>query len=284
MFSNEWLATLLLFLPLLVWAGQATVVKEGETCADCHPRQQAEFLQSRMAEAARTAAFLDEWRQKGEPESCFGCHSPTRSEGVACVDCHGSATHPYPRLNVPAVCAPCHDAPGEITLLSYHDSSAARRGEDCLTCHLQESAGRHDFQGPTRPGFLRDIASLTIAFRRDAEGDAALLRLRHKAGHALPGGTTGRAVWLVVEQADRQRRVLDTRYYRFGWLHSPETGWQDNTLAAGVGKVIEVPLHEGATTIHAKLIYRFRAGGLDIADPDQVVLLDESRLLTFRAN
>ncbi len=275
---------LLLFLPLLASALQATVVDEAKACADCHPREQAEFLQSRMAVAAQTAAFLDEWRQKGEPESCFNCHSPTRSEGVACVDCHGPSAHPYPRLNVPAVCAPCHDAPGEVTLRSYRGSSAARRGEDCLTCHLPERAGRHDFRGPARPGFLQGVATLTIAFRRDAEGDTALLRIRHKAGHALPGGTTGRAVWLVVEQADRQRRVIDKRYYRFGWLHSSVTGWQDNTLPPGVGKVIEVPLLEDATTIHAKLIYRFRAGGLDVADPDQVVLVDESRPLTFRVN
>ncbi|MCW8980425.1 MAG: hypothetical protein OQJ83_03470 [Altibacter sp.] len=234
--------------------------------------------------AARTPAFLDEWKQKGNPDSCFDCHSPTHSDGVHCTDCHSTNAHPYPKLHVPTVCVPCHDAPGEITIRSFRDSSAARRGEDCLACHLPDKVLSHDFRGPSRRGFLDGIASLTIAYRRDVEGDIALLRIRHKAGHALPGGTTGRAVWLLVEQVDGQGVRLDEHQYRFGWLHSPTTGWRENTLPPGIGKVIEMPLHEAAKMIRAKLIYRFRTGDLDVEDLDQVILVEETRTLSFRIN
>lgn len=272
------------FLPLLALGAQTNPPKEEISCADCHPQQQVEFQKSRMAVAARTPAFLDEWRQKGKPDNCFDCHSPTRSDGVYCTDCHGANAHPYPELHVPTVCAPCHDAPGEITLRSFRNSSAAHRGEDCLTCHLPDKQFSHDFRGPGRAGFLDGIAALTMAFRRDVEGDTALLRIRHKAGHALPGGTTGRSVWLLVEQADGQGVRLDEHQYRFGWLYSPTTGWRENTLPPGIGKVIELPLHAAARVIRAKLIYRFRTGGLDVVDLDQVVLVDETRALSFRMN
>lgn len=251
-------------------------------CMECHPKQQAEFQKSAMAIAAITATFLEEWQKKGQPEACLACHSPTRSTGVTCIDCHGGGSHPYPRLRSQVVCARCHDAPGEITLRSYRNSPAYRRGDDCLTCHVGGEVFNHDFKGPSRPGFLRGIAHITIAFRRDAAADTALIRIRHKAGHALPGGTTGRSVWLLVEQTDTAGRSLRQHQYRFGWLHSSATGWRENTLPPGVGKVIETRLRSDAMGIRVKLIYRFRAGGLDRDDPDQVTLAEAVRTLSFR--
>lgn len=279
----RWLLAWLCILSLPAWSAPAYPLDPGQSCADCHSRQHREFQQSRMAVAARTPAFLKEWRQQGEPTTCLDCHAPSRADGVACTDCHGTTGHPYPRVSVPVVCARCHDAPGELTLRSFRDSPAARRGEDCLACHLPGEGFSHDFRGPGRPGFLQGIATLSIAFRREPDGDTALLRIHHLAGHALPGGTTGRAVWLLVEQRDAGGLVVAERHYRFGWLHSPTAGWRENTLPPGVGKVVEVPLHEAAGVIRAKLIYRFRAGGLERADPDQVVLVDETRPLAFRA-
>lgn len=270
------IAALLFIAPLLVWGEADYPGDESAPCGDCHAHQQAEFQRSHMAVAARTPAFLEEWRQKGQPDRCFACHAPGGGAGVTCTDCHVAASHPYPRLQVPAVCAPCHDAPGELTLRSFRDSPAARRGEDCLDCHLPGEGFSHDFSGPKRHGFLQGIATLAIAFRHDPEGDTALLRIRHRAGHALPGGTTGRAVWLLVEQRDTSGRLVAERQYRFGWLHSPTAGWRENSLPPGVGKVIEVPLLEATGLIRAKLIYRFQAGGLEIADPDQVVLVEQA--------
>ncbi len=272
----KWLLVWLCMLPLSAQGGPAYPHDPGQPCADCHARQQREFQQSRMAVAAHTATFLDEWRQQGEPATCLDCHAPTGAAGVACTDCHGTAEHPYARVSVPAVCARCHDAPGEITLRSYRNGPAARRGEACPDCHLPE-AGSHDFRGPARPGFLRGIATLGVSIRRDIGGDTALLRIRHRAGHALPGGTTGRAVWLLVDQHDASGGVVAERQYRFGWLHSPTTGWRENSLPPGIGKVVEVPLHTAARQIRVKLIYRFRAGALELVDPEQVVLVEQAR-------
>ena len=280
---RRWVVLLGLW-PMLIWGAQGYPQDEGAACEDCHLKQQSEFQKSRMAVAAKTPDFLNEWRQNGKPDNCLDCHSPARTNGVICVDCHTTAIHPYPKLSVPTVCARCHDAPGEITLSSFRDSPAARRGENCLTCHLPDKEFSHDFRGPTRDGFLDGIASLTIAFRRDAEGDTALLRIRHKAGHAMPGGTTGRSVWLLIEQMDAHGLRLNEHQYRFGWLHSKTSGWRENTLPPGVGKVIETPLHKAARVIRAKLIYRFRPGGLDVKDVDQVTLFDETRELSFRVN
>lgn len=269
-------------LPLLIWGAEVSSGDNNKPCMDCHPKQQAEFQKSPMAIAATTPTFLKEWQDKGQSDGCLACHSPTRSAGVTCIDCHGMGSHPYPRLQAQMVCARCHDAPGEITLRSFRNSPAARRGDDCLTCHVTGDTFNHDFRGPTHPGFLQGIAQLTIAFRRDAAGYTALIRIQHKAGHALPGGTTGRSVWLLVAQTDSAGKSLQEHQYRFGWLHSPTHGWRENTLPPGVGKVVETRLQPGARGVRVKLVYRFRAGGLERDDPDQVTLAEEVRTLSFR--
>ena len=247
--------------------------REQRRCGECHVREQAEFNRSRMAVAARTPDFLDEWAEKGRPTACLDCHDPGRNGGVTCIDCHGTGGHPYPRMAVPRVCGQCHDAPGESTLRQYWKSPAARKGRDCLDCHLEEDVG-HDFRGPSRPGFLQGVARLKIALRRDEGGYTALVRVRHRAGHALPGGTTGRAVWLVVEAVSGEGKPVAKSMFRFGWYHDPEKGWQDRTLPPGPDKVIEVPLPRGEPfrAVRAMLIYRFEPGGLDQPDPRQVVL------------
>ncbi len=245
-----------------------------EACVDCHKVEQDEFRHSRMAVAAQTPAFINEWHGKGKDEKCLNCHAPSGGDGVACIDCHDSGEHPYPKLKIPQACARCHDAPGEITVGSFRDSPAARQGKDCLDCHLQGERSGHDFTGPSRPGFLQDAASLNISMRRDRDSFTALILVRHNAGHALPGGTTGRAVWLLVEERDREGKLISTNRFRFGWQHDANNGWVDQTLPAGPGKVIELPISEksGPGTIQATLIYRFLPGGLEQHDPDQVTL------------
>lgn len=248
----------------------------GETshCPDCHQQEHETFQRSRMAVAARTPDFLREWAGKGRVERCLACHAPSGGEGVACQDCHGDTGHPYPRLETPRVCARCHDAPGELTVRSYWQSPAARRGERCLDCHLADTGSGHDFEGPMRAGFLEGIARLRLSLRRDDGGDTLLIGISHKAGHALPGGTTGRSVWLVVETLTPGGRILASYVYRFGWYHDTSEGWRDRTLSPGPGKVIEIPL-EGATeaaSIEARLIYRFQPGSLEAPDPREVEL------------
>jgi len=273
----------LLWLMLLPWVAGAESLAippgAGETsdCLECHAKEQDEFQQSRMALAAHSADFINEWSSKGRPGRCLDCHAPSGGEGVVCVDCHGNLGHPYRKLSTPVVCARCHDAPGEITVRSFFNSPASRRGEDCLDCHQQGEGFSHDFIGPTRADFLLGVARLHLSLRREGGGDTLLVRIHHRAGHSLPGGTTGRSVWLQVETFGEGEQPLTRRLFRFGWYHDPIAGWRDETLAAGPGKVIEIPLESSvrSRSIRAKLIYRFRPGTLDKPDP-QAVLLDHA--------
>ncbi len=266
----------LLWLPGLAFAQPQTPPGPGEPsrCPDCHRQEVESFLRSRMSVAARTTDFLREWAEAGRADRCLNCHAPTGGEGVACGDCHGDTGHPYPRLETPAACARCHDAPGEVTVRSYRQSPSARRGEGCLDCHLAERGGSHDFTGPTRVGFLSGIARLRLSLRRDGAGDTLLIGIRHRAGHALPGGTTGRSVWLTVEALAADGRRLSRSVHRFGWLHDGALGWRDRTLPPGPGKVIEVPLEgiAGTASVEARLVYRFRSGPLEAPDPREVEL------------
>lgn len=231
-------------------------------------------MRSLMAVAAGTPDFISEWGRAGKAAGCLRCHAPGGGDGVGCDDCHGDGGHPYPRLAVPETCARCHDAPGELTVRSFSQSPSARRGEDCLDCHLPGQGGGHDFKGPARAGFLNDVAKVRIALRRMAGGDTVLIRVSHRAGHALPGGTTGRSVWLVVESFGEEEQPLARSLFRFGWYHDPTMGWRDETLPPGPGKVIEIPLAVSGkiVRIQARLIYRFRPGPLDNPDPREVVL------------
>ena len=267
---------LLAIIPWTAWAElPATPPAAGEPshCPDCHQKEDHEFQRSLMSVAAGTPDFISEWKRADSAKGCLKCHAPSGEKGVACGDCHGTMGHPYPILVVPDVCGRCHDAPGELTVRSFSQSPAARRGEDCLSCHLPGEGISHDFEGPARAGFLEGIAKLRISLRRNARGDTVLIRINHRAGHALPGGTTGRSVWLEVEAFDGER-LLARSLFRFGWYHDPATGWRDRTLPPGPGKVVEIPLtHPGkATRVQARLLYRFRPGPLDNPDPREVLL------------
>lgn len=243
-------------------------------CPDCHQQAYESFRRSRMAVAARTPDFLREWESKRRAARCLACHAPGGGEGVECGDCHGDTGHPYPQLETPGVCARCHDAPGELTVRSYRQSPSQRRGEGCLDCHLPPAGDSHDFAGPQRSGFMQGVARLHLSLRRDEEGDALLVRISHRAGHALPGGTTGRSVWLLVDTLAQEGHRLAAYAYRFGWMHDSNRGWQDWTLPPGSGKVIEIPLkgNTEASSIEARLIYRFQPGPLEVADPRQLEL------------
>lgn len=267
----------LMWLPCLAAAeSQSTPPGPGEPshCPDCHRQEHEAFQRSLMAIAASTADFLREWEGKGRTERCLTCHAPSGGKGVECRDCHGDAGHPYPRLDTPQVCARCHDAPGELTVRSYEQSSAARRGERCSDCHLPPAGDSHDFIGPQRSGFMTGVARLRLSLRRDEKSYTLLVKITHRAGHAMPGGTTGRSVWLLVDTLAKEGRRLSRSALRFGWTHDTDQGWQDMTLPPGPGKVIEIPLKADveAASIEASLIYRFQPGPLEVPDPRELEL------------
>lgn len=230
-----------------------------------------------MADAASGTDFLAEWDKAGRPDWCGNCHAPSGGRGLVCADCHGTGPHPYPKLQAPGICARCHDAPGESTVRRFLAGPAARRGEDCLTCHLPDPApgADHAFQGPTVPGFLDGAATVRVFLRAEESGGAtAVLQIRHRAGHALPGGTTGRSVWLLARGLNGDGEEAWTETVRFGWEHHPDRGWLDRTLPPGRPAVIELPgpRRGGAVRLRAELWYRFQPGPFFKPDPRAVRL------------
>ena len=267
----------LLLAVIVPAAGFATPKQDTRACSECHPRISRDFATTRMARAAAGGPFRRQWQAQGRPAYCLACHSPTRGTGLVCSDCHGSQGHPYPTVRVPEICARCHDAPGENTIRRFRESPAARQGRDCLDCHLPPDARRtdHRFIGPSKPAFLEGIARIRLAMRREAHGRRVLLvRINHRAGHALPGGTTGRSVWLVVSGRKHDGRPTWQQTFRFGWEHAGDGTWRDRTLPPDRPTVTELPLPaaDGTAQVHAELRYRFAPGPLTQPDPREVDL------------
>jgi len=244
-------------------------------CSDCHPDQAASFSRSAMAGAATSDSFVAEQSTVSRPLRCLRCHAPSGAAGVACVDCHDAGPHPYPRVKQPETCGKCHDAPGENTVRSFRSSPAAASGRRCSDCHaMDEGRFSHDFRGPTRSGFLQGIASLRAFLRFDPENLFAIVRIQHRAGHALPGGTTGRSVWLQVQGRDQAGKRIWEKNYRFGWERQADGLWLDKTLSPGAPTLVELPLAKASRlrSLRLELIYRFRPGPLDVDDPAAVIL------------
>lgn len=238
-------------LLVLAWGA----ARAAEDCGDCHRGQAEEFARTTMARAAINPAFRAEWAEGGHDGACLGCHAPSGGQGVACADCHGGGNHPYAAVPVPGACARCHDAPGEATVRTYRASLAARAGKTCLDCHLGENAGHHAIRGASDPTFLHGIAQVRLAL----SGNVLVAAIRHSAGHALPGGTTGRAVWLVLRGLGVDGTTVWEERRRYGWLTDGRT-WQDHTLAPDHGAIIEIenPERNAAISVEARLLYSRR--------------------------
>lgn len=275
---RSWLPALLCaFTGAATGAATELPSRAGQPCIDCHQEIVRSFNATRMAAAAASNDYVVAWNANGRAAHCTECHAPSGGDGLTCADCHGPGPHPYPRLPVPQTCARCHDAPGENTVRSFMQGPAVRRGQDCLTCHLE--SGRpdrdHGFRGPSTPGFLNDTARIRIFLRKSPAGETtALLRVVHKAGHALPGGTTGRSVWLIVTGIRDDGTEAWRESIRFGWEHHPDRGWVDRTLPAGSPTTLELPHPAGkaARRLLATLWYRFHPGPFEEHDPREVRL------------
>jgi len=256
--------------------------RESRPCADCHAAIVQTFAATRMAQGAAGEVFRREWMEQGSPESCLVCHAPSGGAGLSCNDCHGRAGHPYPRLQVPDICARCHDAPGESTVRRFRERPETLQGKDCLDCHLPPGGIRagHGFIGPSVPGFLDGVARVRLALRRGPNDDPrVLIQISHRAGHALPGGTTGRAVWLVVSGLDTEDRPVWRETARFGWERQGRDHWQDRTLPPGSPGLLELALdpRTAVTRLRVELWYRFAPGDLETPDP-RARLLDATGL------
>jgi hypothetical protein len=261
-----------LLLALLFFAPSSLLA--GEDCGPCHVEAQRQFAATAMANATQSEDFKIEWAQARHSADCLFCHAPSGGTGLGCADCHGSGEHPYGKLTVLETCASCHDAPGEATVRSHKISLAARQKLNCLSCHVKSETGGHAFLGATTPGFLEGSVRLFLALRKEQDGQVLDVAVRPRAGHAVPGGTTGRSVWLVVRGLDRANSERWRKTQRFGWLQGPGGVWEDATLAPEIGANLLVPEpgRKGTQRVEAELIYRFRPGPLEEPDPRAVLL------------
>jgi len=246
----------------------------GEDCKACHVEAARQFEGTAMAKATRSDDFKQEWAGAGQSPHCLSCHAPSGGEGVGCADCHGTGPHPFARLSIPGTCARCHDAPGESTVRSHQASLAARHGLNCLTCHVKSPKDSHSFLGATNPEFLKGAANLHLAVRKESGTQVLVAAIRPRTGHAFPGGTTGRSVWLLVRGLDASNSVCWQEKRRYGWLKGPKGQWEDATLAPDIGANLELaePGRKGAVRVEAELVYRFRPGPFDEPDPRQVTV------------
>lgn len=257
-----------------------------DDCVACHVQQQASYARSQMAQAASTAGFLQEWQDNQFANSCLNCHSPSRTGGVVCADCHGADVHNANADVEIAVCARCHDAPGENTLRSYRTSPAASRGIHCASCHLDVKRSGHEFIGPSSAGFMRDVMKLRLSVKKQHAALNALVQIRHSAGHALPGGSTGRAVWLLFAAYDEHCHLIHSEHARFGWLYAADGAMQDYSLPAGKSTVVEfsVAQPEKVAAVRVSMLYRFVAGTLEIRDARQILLAQKDYVIKQEFN
>lgn len=223
-----------------------------EDCAPCHRVHAEEFAQTAMARSAATPAFQKEWAEANSDKACLACHAPSGRLGVACRDCHGGGEHPFASVAIPDACGRCHDAPGESTVRMFKGSNAARSGITCLDCHLEAGQGHHAFRGTSDPAFLQNVATVQLALA----DERLIVSIRHLAGHGLPGGTTGRAVWLVLRGLDLNGRTVWIERHRFGWRNDG-SGWQDRSLAPDRATMVEIeaPGRDGTVAVEARLLY-----------------------------
>jgi hypothetical protein len=249
-----------------------------DNCISCHQDAVLSYQRSQMAQAASTKGFLKEWQQNGQADYCLDCHSPSRTQGVICQDCHAQDAHTVKPVLNETLCAQCHHAAGENTFRTYLNSPAAKQGAKCVSCHINIKKSGHEFIGPSSAGFMQGVARLKLSIRKQEDELIAIVQIRHSAGHALPGGTTGRSVWIVFESYDKDCTIVSSNHARFGWTKTFNKHMVDNTLAAGKTTVVEFPVSqmEKVVAIRARMLYRFVPGALNNEDNRQI-LLDERR-------
>ncbi len=220
-------------------------------CAQCHPFEVKTFHQSAMSRAAQTANFKEQWQDADNAIACLDCHAPSSAHGVTCNDCHGESIH----LKVTAtmdtdVCARCHDAPLENTYRHYRSRPAALAKANCIDCHMRPSdlGIDHNFRGPDSPDLLSK--AVTLRWLVQEAGDPSIyLIIKNRTAHAIPGGTSGRSLWLLIKNQSGEWQPMQ----RFGWLQTERKYWIDYSLPPGVNRLrFQIP-EEGLSIDQPKL-------------------------------
>lgn len=146
-------------------------------------------------------------------------------DGVGCAVCHISEgaivtasapseaaldAHPMkvePSLTSPERCATCHEFPFQLhtpgpftyggtpaqeTITEWSSSSAAARGEVCVTCHMP--AGAHSFPGAHDQALVRSALDVEVA----RHGGRVVARVSGDPPHRVPSGDPFRRIELHV--------------------------------------------------------------------------------------
>lgn len=274
----------------MVKVGQrATSGKLGQFCVQCHTPPGMAMGQTPVVQDPATG----EWTQDltklpslaRQGVSCDVCHSvtevvePLNARAVLTPDGTRRATikDPVPTTahdsawselhGTSDVCGMCHAVTNpkgslvEETFPEWAESSAAKEGKTCQTCHMPEYRGKAAPDGPERtlhrhtfvgvdvsllppeafPGY-EELRGLTeqllresVAFGAAMDPDTMNLEftVENLAGHALPSGATAeRQMWIEVVVTDESGEVV----FESGTLDARgdlRTGLAEQTLEPG---------------------------------------------------
>ena len=132
----------------------------GLTCQACHQDTHASWTEGSHGKAAESAAYLEDWRSRGEPSECLACHTtgydPVSdtfvAEGVTCEACHGPAPADHPNEPMPSdrsgrLCGNCHTE----TLFEWQVSKHREVNLACVACHDPHATALKE-TGPSTDG------------------------------------------------------------------------------------------------------------------------------------
>jgi hypothetical protein len=162
------------------------------------------------------------------------------------------------------LCATCHGQPSvpeHNQLASFQGSPADKSGKSCAHCHMprvkrlqsvrsyEEISGRrHTWDGSRSVAMLKRAADLEIAIK----DGAALIAVRNKAGHVLPGEAL-RIITLDIQVFDAKGKPVSEDQISIS--ASSGANGADNRLAPDETRTFRFPLN-GGRQIHAVLLYR----------------------------
>jgi hypothetical protein len=178
---------------------------EGVGCAACHVREGV-VVHTRASGRAPHETRIEP--RVGEVEACRSCHQ-FHFEVPSTIG---------PDLRAPIVTFDPRDWLQD-TVGEWSESDEARAGLGCSDCHVPERAGAHDHGLPG----LRDVAlasralDVEVDVHAEQASDLVTVRLRSRAGHAVPTGDLYRTLEL---RAWREGEPASTRSERLGRVYA----------------------------------------------------------------
>lgn len=243
---------------------------------------------------------------------------PQEAVGLTCASCHltpdGKIRGPYessaphqtvadPRTQTSAICAYCHALGARVvgkqtqTFLEWREdfSKPGLGRQHCQDCHMPRTqrkaaeafdvpvraVARHLWTGGHSTQRLRTALTPVIAQPEQQRSRFEFHVINIGAGHSVPTGSNRRAVYLVADVLDRQRRIVTTKEWMFApsYGNRPDDrafldadqqrpdaiaaaqadaqGPHESTIRAGEERMLpwNPALNAGRYTVRARLIY-----------------------------